>query len=255
VPGGSPDTTSVPVLTGERTWPGIPEETYWFTRHLACYRWAAAELGSGLDDYSVILDAGSGEGYGCRVLSELACDRIVGTDLDPSTVLHLATRYPGIAGVVANLVALPYRDGAFGAAVSFQVLEHMWDPRTYLRELHRCSSGPIVLSTPNRPVHSPDLRSGEKPTNPFHVREFDIDELRQLLTSAVPERSASLFGLRHGDRISKWESENGSLPQLLMSPAIPDRAAEFAAHARVDDFEVVAIEDDTSGVLDLIATW
>jgi hypothetical protein len=40
-----------------------------------------------------------------------------------------------------------------------------------------------------------------------------------------------------------------------MSPAIPDRAAEFAAHARVDDFEVVAIEDDTSGVLDLIATW
>jgi hypothetical protein len=35
-------------LTGERTLPDVPEENYWFRRHLAVYEWIAARVG-GMD--------------------------------------------------------------------------------------------------------------------------------------------------------------------------------------------------------------
>ena len=31
-------------LTGERTLPDVPEENYWFQRHLAVYRWIAERV-------------------------------------------------------------------------------------------------------------------------------------------------------------------------------------------------------------------
>ena len=31
-------------LTGERTLPDVPEENYWYRRHLAVYEWIAAQL-------------------------------------------------------------------------------------------------------------------------------------------------------------------------------------------------------------------
>ena len=31
-------------LTGERTLPDVPEENYWFRRHLAVYEWIAARV-------------------------------------------------------------------------------------------------------------------------------------------------------------------------------------------------------------------
>ena len=32
-------------LTGERTLPDVPEENYWFRRHLAVYEWIAGQVG------------------------------------------------------------------------------------------------------------------------------------------------------------------------------------------------------------------
>jgi hypothetical protein len=32
-------------LTGERTLPDVPEENYWFRRHLAVYEWIAGRVG------------------------------------------------------------------------------------------------------------------------------------------------------------------------------------------------------------------
>src|SRR2546430_11490925 len=46
-------------LTGERTLPDVPEENYWFQRHLAVYEWIAARV-AGLR----VLDMARGEGYG-----------------------------------------------------------------------------------------------------------------------------------------------------------------------------------------------
>ena len=51
-------------LTGERTLPDVPEENYWFRRHLAVYEWIAARVGG-----RRVVDMACGEGYGSDVLA------------------------------------------------------------------------------------------------------------------------------------------------------------------------------------------
>ena len=46
-------------LTGERTLPDVPEENYWYQRHLVVYEWLRDRVG-GLK----VIDMASGEGYG-----------------------------------------------------------------------------------------------------------------------------------------------------------------------------------------------
>ena len=48
-------------LTGERTLPDVPEENYWYRRHLVVYEWIAARV-AGLR----VVDMACGEGYGSR---------------------------------------------------------------------------------------------------------------------------------------------------------------------------------------------
>src|SRR5919108_4254204 len=54
-------------LTGERTLPDVPEENYWFRRHLAVYRWVAGRV-AGRD----VVDMACGEGYGSDELARSA---------------------------------------------------------------------------------------------------------------------------------------------------------------------------------------
>lgn len=251
------------LLTGERTWPGIPRENYWFTRHLACYLWAAEALSAYLmrrPEEGPLLDAGAGEGYGSETLAERVGRGVVALELDERTAGHTRARYPSLAVLRANLVALPCRDDAFAASVSLQVIEHIWDPQTYLRELARCTAGPVVVSTPNRPVHSPHIGRGERPDNPFHVREFDALELQDLLEQATPERTPRLYGLRHGPRIIEWEESRGSLPTALLREsenAHTDATHAFAASVTDADFVIEEIDPRSTHdrALDLVALW
>ncbi len=247
------------VLTGERTWPGIPAENYWFARHLACYRWAATQLATTTAVSShgsrqrAFIDAGAGEGYGCELLRTTTDAHVVAFDLDETTMRHLRHAYQNIIGVLGNLIALPFQDRAFAAAVSLQVVEHIWDPIGYLSELDRCTAGPVIISTPNRPVHSPGLAPGETPRNPFHVREFDAAELRALLARSSNTRSIALWGLHHGDRIQRWEHRNGSLAEALIKA---DRSAlDFAETVTDQDFTISPSDGNDSTAQDLIALW
>src|SRR4051812_41917083 len=46
-------------LTGERTLPDVPEENYWYRRHLAVYEWIARRVPG-----RRVVDLACGEGYG-----------------------------------------------------------------------------------------------------------------------------------------------------------------------------------------------
>lgn len=75
-----------------------------------------------------VLDAGSGEGYGSRILAETASD-VVGVDYDPFIVAHAQRRdgQPRLRFVASDVSALPFADGAFDLVVSFEVVEHLRD--------------------------------------------------------------------------------------------------------------------------------
>ena len=74
-------------LTGERTLPDVPEENYWFRRHLAAYEWIAERV-RGLR----VADLACGEGYGAAVLARTAA-QVVGVDANPEAHEHARLRY------------------------------------------------------------------------------------------------------------------------------------------------------------------
>ena len=60
-------------LTGERTLPDVPEENYWYRRHLVVYEWIAERVAG-----RHVVDLACGEGYGVDVLARRAAS-VTGT--------------------------------------------------------------------------------------------------------------------------------------------------------------------------------
>jgi SAM-dependent methyltransferase len=178
-------------LTGERTLPGIPEENYWFQRHVVAYRFAAQRAAG-----KAVLDAGCGEGYGTAMLSGVAA-QATGVDLAAEAVAHARTAYPEATFVEANLVELPAEDASVDLVVSFQVIEHLWDIPRFLDEVARVlrPGGEFLCATPNRLTFPPG--------NPFHTVEYSPAELAATLATRF--EVSGLFGVQHGWRLRAVE--------------------------------------------------
>ena len=200
------------ILTGERTLPGIPEENYWFQRHVVAYRYAAERI-AGMD----VLDAGCGEGYGSSILAERAAS-VVGVDLERDVIEHAAERYPSVHFQTGDLATLGFPDGAFDAVVTFQVIEHLQSPRGFVAECARVlrPGGTLILSTPNRLTFSP---TGVR--NPFHTVEFAPTELRGVIEEGFAV--SMLGGTFHRWRLDLVERMmRASLPERLISQPVPE---------------------------------
>jgi SAM-dependent methyltransferase len=243
------------VLTGERTLPGIPDERYWFERHVVAYRLACERLSP--SEAPVALDAGCGEGYGLAMLAAAGAQRVIGADLDAATVAHATSTYaaadPRIEVVAAELMSLPLADDEIDLTVSFQVIEHLHDIPGYLRSLVRVTrpGGEVLIATPNRLTFTP---GSDTPVNPFHTREFTAAELAAEL-AAAGLAVTRVVGVRHGPRLTAAERHLGvPLPELLGATPAQDwsPALRELVHAtRAEDFEVADTDLDTS--LDLVA--
>lgn len=203
-------------MTGERTVPGVELENYWFLRHEVVYQWIARRLGGDSSDTPDLtglrlLDAGCGEGYGADLCADFGA-AVAGVDYDESAIAHVARAYPRVEAVRSNLAALPFPAASFDAVMSLQVIEHLWNLGEFLAECGRVlrPGGTIVVSTPNRPVFSPGLGRGEKPVNPFHVEEFDAEQVASMLGHAGFE-DVEVFGLHHAGQVTRWEAEHGSI--------------------------------------------
>ena len=98
----------------------------------------AAPLWAALGDASPVLNVGAGSG------SYEPTDRVV-VAAEPSAVM-LSQRPPrGAPAVRAVAEVLPFRTGAFGAAMGVLTLHHWRDRARGLAEMRRVSQGPVVL--------------------------------------------------------------------------------------------------------------
>ncbi|MFO7778610.1 MAG: class I SAM-dependent methyltransferase [Nitriliruptoraceae bacterium] len=249
-------------LTGERTLPGIPDERYWFIRHVVAYRAAqraVGELAAARPSGDVaVLDAGCGEGYGLELLRAAGADRVIGADLDERTVAHARAVYgtadPDIEVVVAELRQLPLPDDAVALCVSFQVIEHLHDIPGYLAELQRVTvpGGTIMIATPNRLTFTP---GSDTPVNPFHTVEFTATELTRLLARAGLDVEV-VQGIHHAGGVAAAEHDRAvSVPHLLAAgepPSWPGWLRQLVHRVEEADFRLDATELDAS--LDLLAT-
>lgn len=243
-------------LTGERTLPGVRGEEYWFARHEAAYAWIAATYAEQLRD-AVVVEAGSGEGYGAALLRDAGARIVIALEYDEAAVAHARAAYPHVATARANLASMPVVDGGADVAVTLQVIEHLWDLRGFLGDCARLlrPGGLLVVTTPNRPVFSPGLARGEKPTNPFHVEELDAEQLHDLL-AAAGFADVEVHGLHHGDRIERWERASGTGVVAAQVAAVLDPGSTdvdaidgFVRTVTTDDFVFGSVD----GAQDLVA--
>lgn len=129
----------------------------------------------------VVLDFGCNSGLGLDVLRHMAAT-VHGIDVIPSLQPFLKAKYAGtnVVPVIVKEGDMPYEDGFFDAIVAMNIIEHVPDPKAYVRLLYRKlkPGGRLIMSTVNRRLR---LFPWQKPFNPHHFDEFTDHSLRRLL--------------------------------------------------------------------------
>jgi len=262
--------------TGERLIPKefqTKEDYIQFLRHQFAY----VHVKSRLTPTDNVIEIGFGEGYGTTILAESGAD-IVGIDVEEKAVLHANGRYGGPRCTFMRYDGrrIPFDDGAFDAAVSFQVIEHIEDDDRFVSEIARVvkSGGKAYLTTPNKTYR---LKPGQKPWNRYHIREYYPEELAALLRKHF--ESVEILGISGNDTIQQIEYNRVKTGPFLdlaaklnLRKILPERidylaavfisrlkgrrtshlsSKNFAAQFDVGDFRVHDKEVDKS--LDLLA--
>jgi SAM-dependent methyltransferase len=231
-------------LTGERTLPDVPDENYWYRRHLAVYEWIAGRV-NGLS----VADLACGEGYGSDLLARSAA-QVVGVDANPEAHEHARLRYVRSnlrfeRGLVESFA------GPCDAIVFLQTIEHIAEPGNLLAGFARAA--PVAyVSTPNRLTLAPP--GAEKSDNPWHLREYTHAEYRALLEPHFG--TVEVLGLFHARKLrlheialrAGWDRVHRGLRLTKpfydrFTPAIV--ASDFALRA--------AAEADLDAALDFVA--
>ncbi len=188
-------------LTGERTLPDVPEENYWFRRHLAVYEWIAERV-AGMR----VIDMACGEGYGADVLATAAAN-VVGVDANPEAHEHARLRYRRANLRFARDLVESFAEQA-DAVVFLQTIEHLQDPgavlehfRSLVEGVQAQARGTVFLSTPNVLTLAP--KGAPRSDNPWHVHEYRAEELERLCRAHFA--SVRMYGLFHTRKLRVHE--------------------------------------------------
>jgi SAM-dependent methyltransferase len=183
-------------LTGERTLPDVPEENYWYRRHLIVYEWIAERVAG-----RRVIDMACGEGYGSDLLATSA-ESVVGVDANPEAHEHARLRY-----VRPNLRFERDLVESFSepcdAVVFLQTIEHVQDPGAILDHFRSMlePGGVAYVSTPNLLTLAPP--GAEKSDNPWHVHEYRAAEFEALCRDHFDR--VEVLGLFHARRLRAHE--------------------------------------------------
>jgi 2-polyprenyl-3-methyl-5-hydroxy-6-metoxy-1,4-benzoquinol methylase len=156
--------------------------------HIARYSFAARFCVG-----KVCLDIACGCAYGSQVLASAGAARVVGADIQHA-LLRRARRHfalPRVTLVCVDAAHMPFGSGTFDLVVSFETIEHLREPRTFLGHVARVltSDGVFVCSTPNRLATSPHAKT---PYNRWHLQEYTSEEFASLLSGCFT--SVFMFG-------------------------------------------------------------
>ncbi len=163
-------------FTGERIVPGSVDADL-LNEHICRYRFARL-----LVEEKVVLDVGSGVGYGSKILAEKASS-VLAVDVSEEAVRYMSEKYAAknIEMVVGDGQELPLASDSVDVVVSFELIEHLQGQQAHLLEVSRVlkPDGLTVISTPNRIFYSQESNQA----NPFHTHEFDFQEFLDFLKS------------------------------------------------------------------------
>lgn len=166
-------------------------DNFVFQRSLLAYH-AAAEQVSGR-----VLEIGTGSGYGIEVIAPQTKQFVTVDKHIPAPEL---LAWPNVEFRQATVPPLPFDDASFDYVISFQVIEHIERDTEFVREIHRVlrPSGRFIVTTPHAPM--------SLTRNPWHVREYTIEELHSLLMGSF--RKVEMFGVFGNKQVMEYYEQN-----------------------------------------------
>ena len=242
------------IQTAERVSQSDVSDNFVFQRSYLAYV-EAAKLISGN-----VLEIGTGSGYGIELLSSKA-DKFLTIDKFESTVGAEASKT--IENVDFRQMNVPPLTGLdnnqFDFVVSFQVIEHIKKDTAFVKEIHRVlkPGGKFIHTTPNKKM--------SLSRNPWHIREYSVNELADLLTAVFS--SVDKKGVFGNDVAMKYYEENKAsvrkimrfdllnlqynlprwmlqIPYDILNRRNRNKLSDSGTHIKLEDYFVADAKDD-----------
>jgi len=159
-------------FTGERFVPGHPELDNLFQEHVIRYLFSSQFIKS-----KTVLDAGCGTGYGSYILAQNKAKKVVGIDNSKEAIEYCKNNYQSknLEFKIGDCEELNFSDSSFDVVASFELIEHLKKPESFLSGVKRIlkKDGIFITSTPNKLTYNTE--------NPFHYKEYTENEFKETL--------------------------------------------------------------------------
>jgi SAM-dependent methyltransferase len=146
-----------------------------------------------------VLEVGCGEGRGIKLLIDKT-KSFTALDKIEEALQKLRVQYPTGKFIAGNFPPFEVPSDSFDVLISFQVIEHIRDDHSFLKEIYRAlkPGGLALLTTPNRPL--------SLTRNPWHEREYTGEELLNLAKKIFPV--ANMKGITGNEKVMSYHEQN-----------------------------------------------
>ena len=184
--------------TAERVSRTDASDNYVFQRSILAYHYAAGLVSGD------VLEIGTGMGYGIDVIAPSATSY---TTIDKSCAYD-ASLPENARFQQMEVPPIGFADESFDYVISFQVIEHIKRDKDFVKEVSRVlrKGGKFIVSTPNAPM--------SLTRNPWHIREYTEQQLRDLL--AADFSSIEAYGVNGNEKIMQYYEQNRRSVERIM---------------------------------------
>lgn len=155
-----------------------------------------------------VLEVGCGEGRGVSTLMRHARS-FTAVDKIKEVIDNLQKKHPAGKFISMNIPPLgSLHENVYDSVVSFQVIEHIEDDLSYLKEIHRVMKpgGIALLTTPNRKM--------SLSRNPWHIREYLPGELTALASKVFSQ--VEMKGITGNEKVMAYYEQNKKSVHRIM---------------------------------------
>ncbi|MCP4521984.1 MAG: class I SAM-dependent methyltransferase [Cytophagales bacterium] len=154
------------------------------------------------------LEIGCGVGRGLGVLMEQS-DHYTAIDKNEGLIKEHSEKFPDSSFIYESVPPLSKIEAeSIDTVVTYHVIEHIPNDELFIDEIYRVlkKGGKAVITTPNK-----KLRIAR---NPWHVREYNADELETLVKRKFS--NVKVMGITGNEKVMKYYQENKRAVDKLM---------------------------------------
>jgi SAM-dependent methyltransferase len=131
-----------------------------------------------------VVDCACGAGIGSTLFAATASE-VLAIDSSPDAVAEAmeANSHANLQITMGDATKIDVPDDSVDVFISLETIEHIERDSALVDEAFRVlkPGGIFICSTPNREMTNPGTSLKDKPWNPFHVREYNLEEFRACL--------------------------------------------------------------------------